>query len=208
MGSGKSDIAAQAVECLQKTDKREKRHALAYYFCDKTKNDRAVELNDVGDILRCLLKQFLCFDCHTLWEKMHEEYEERRLHDRKLLLTEVQDFITQIAKSATIMTIIVDGADELSVTIRAHLLTALRTVQEAAGGKVRVLFASRFYSDLHGLIDDFKNLRQVAMSSENDIRVYVSRRLDKAFDARLLDRRKTPSLSTLTDILTSMAKGM
>lgn len=166
------------------------------------------DLDDVGDIYRCLLKQLLEPAVDEVMQMVLPFYRDRQMDGRRLTATEAMELIFRIVNPARSTTIVIDALDECSVLVRHAILNDLRKLQEQARGLVRLLLSGREMSDVHDAVAVFSNTHVVEMNTVDDIHLYVQTRVQRGFDTNILIPELLPYRSEICCIVESKADGM
>lgn len=216
MGTGKSCLVWKVIERLRATQPTSTRPQplFAYYYCDKTSNERQQELKDANTVIRCLVKQWcdshgptvLPDDLMTLHEK-HSQSSSPTQRQCMNLLT-----LTANARPEGGF-LIIDGFDECPVEVQQALLVFLQALRVTVTSSLKVLIASRDEGHSGLLLRSCSpTVIDVAVHTTDDIKAVIRAKVGlAATDARLGERYKRGGNSMKESVLTELklrANGM
>lgn len=209
MGTGKSDVIAQAVaQHIELQNRTAEPNAFGYYFCDQTRLRTAKDLTEVGNILRCLLTQFLRSNGKKCLPIASELFQERQLDGRQLTITEVIDLVINCTEQAISATIIIDGLDECPLSVRSTLLFDLKNIQSKAFCPLRILISSRNKPDIEAGIASLNEPMTIEIHSNRDLQYYIKTRVEENFVRHIFHPELHSHKSELIQKIEAKADGM
>ncbi|KAL9051509.1 MAG: hypothetical protein Q9162_005982 [Coniocarpon cinnabarinum] len=204
VGSGKSDLAAQAINNLRNTQYG----PIAYYFYNSTFAHGIQEFEKSSCIYRCLLKQLMQYAHEEAWQILFQKHADRQLDGSSLTSEEARQCIVKMSDVLGTISIIIDAIDECDWQTQGSFLFELRSMQECAPGSIKLLITGRNKGNLRRFMDAFGNLRIMFMQSEADVQHYITTRIQQDFEKGLLSGDAQLFASQLKQILVGKARGM
>ncbi|KIV87711.1 hypothetical protein PV11_03240 [Exophiala sideris] len=167
-GAGKTILVSTMIDDLAKDLSND--HGLAFFFCDF----KTAETQDVPNILRSLIKQFVLQDEGGSAMIALLDFRERHSRGPTIIQSaQYLELLHKVVQPFTSSSIVIDGLDEIRHN-RPAVLEDLTTIQNSASS-INLLFSSRREVDIEEQLRDFQKLSVSA--SESDLKLYVAAEL-------------------------------
>lgn len=155
MGSGKTCVTHAVVTQLLRTTESQFRgtEKIIYFYCDGTNAETSKQIDDVANIMRCLLKQLADNPHSSMDENVTTLYEERH-HKSDLSTSQCTELISTLVRKLLTCFIVVDGLDECPREVQADLIDALQDIKARAECPIKLFISSRDEVHIHQLLSD------------------------------------------------------
>ena len=174
-----------------------------YFYCGR--NSAEPQRSDPTEVLRAILKQFICCDPSWLtnsttakeYKIRKREADEDGLVVAKLDIDETIEKIIDIT-GTTPATIFIDALDECRPTDRHKLLNALEAILNRSQHLVKILVSSRDDMDIVLKLQKQPNIYISIRDNREDINKFITAEISKAVDSgRLLNGQVSSQLYNL-----------
>ena len=147
-------------------------------------------------ILRSMLRQIIVSSSH-LPAEIRKRYGERHAKG-EITQVEAVDLIVQTINCRCVTLLFIDALDECDKEERPKLLEALQAILQHSHQMVKIFVSSRNDCDLLDFLSDYPNMSIEASNNQEDINLFVSKRVDDVID------RKPRSLLPTIDVSNSL----
>jgi hypothetical protein len=178
-----------------------------YFYCARDQAER--ERSELGQIVRCLLRQSLELPGTSLQlDALKKRYEKRQTAG-ELSLEEAKDLLRQSIEIRSTTYILVDALDECDIDNRRKLIECLREVLKVSSTTVKIFLASRKNPDIYKTLGQYPEVQLNAKQNQVDVDAYVEAKVHEDFDKGLLlpDEDKEAVKQELTDIKRRLREG-